>query len=122
MTPEVITVSQFIEVMNETLRYAFPQVTVEGEVSTLRFGRNRYIYFDLKTTSRISTALCGLRDEAADRGRDEGSCREHAEADRQRRFSLTVKSITPSGEGAIKRAYEAAQAEARGLRAVRSGT
>jgi exonuclease VII large subunit len=48
MTPEVITVSQFIEVMNETLRYAFPQVTVEGEVSSFKVWQNRYIYFDLK--------------------------------------------------------------------------
>jgi exodeoxyribonuclease VII large subunit len=116
--PEVITVSQFLAVMNETLRYAFPSVSVEGEVSSFKVWQNRYIYFDLKDDK--STVNCfmpvytmkmpiedGMRVlvEGSPKVTDKG------------RFSLTVGSISPTGEGSIKRAYELLKAklEAEGL-------
>jgi len=107
VTPEVISVSQFIEVMNETLRYAFPQVTVEGEVSSFKVWQNRYIYFDIKddkSTLNCFMPVYAMKTVIEDgmKVRVEGT----PKLTDKGRFSLTVKSITPSGEGAIKRAYE----------------
>ncbi len=107
MTPEIITVTQFIEVMNETLRYAFPMVAVEGEVSSFKVWQNRYVYFDLKddkSTLNCFMPVYAMKMPIEDgmKVRVEGS----PKLTDKGRFSLTVRSIAPTGEGAIKRAYE----------------
>ncbi len=107
MNPEVISVSQFVEVMNETLRYAFPRVLIEGEVSSFKVWQNRYIYFDLKddqTTLNCFMPVYALKLPIEDgmNVRVEGS----PKLTDKGRFSLTVREVVPTGEGAIRRAYE----------------
>jgi exodeoxyribonuclease VII large subunit len=44
----VLSVSDFVAYLNETLELAYPYVTIEGELSNFRVSRNRWVYFDLK--------------------------------------------------------------------------
>jgi exodeoxyribonuclease VII large subunit len=82
-------------------------VVVEGEVSSFKVWQNRYIYFDLKddkSTLNCFMPVYAMKSLIEDgmKVRVEGT----PKLTDKGRFSLTVKSITPSGEGAIKRAYE----------------
>jgi exonuclease VII large subunit len=49
----VLGVSDFVAVLNQTLDYAYPQVTIMGELANLRVSKGRWLYFDLK--DEIST-------------------------------------------------------------------
>jgi exodeoxyribonuclease VII large subunit len=118
VSPEVISVSQFVSILNETMQLAFPKVLIEGEVSSFKVWQNRYIYFDLKddtTTLNCFMAVYSLKIPIEDgmRVRVEGS----PKLTDKGRFSLTVRSVEPTGEGAIRRAYELLKAklEAEGL-------
>ena len=42
------SVSQFVEVANQTLEYAFGSILIEGEVSSFKLNQAKYIFFDLK--------------------------------------------------------------------------
>jgi exodeoxyribonuclease VII large subunit len=48
--PEDITfsVSDFVAVLNQTMEYAYPSVTIVGELANFRISKNKWVYFDLK--------------------------------------------------------------------------
>jgi len=48
VNPQVITVSEFLAIINETLGFAYPQVVVEGEVSSFKVNQGKFVFFDLK--------------------------------------------------------------------------
>src|SRR3954469_12858692 len=49
MPPDIaFTVSEFVAVLNQTLEYAYPNVTITGELANFRISKNRWVYFDLK--------------------------------------------------------------------------
>ncbi len=104
---QVISVSQFVEIINETLGFAYPAVTVEGEISAFKIlGHN--VYFDLKDDQ--ATLGCyifkpNLQIELADgmKIRATGSPKLLA---RRGNFSLTVRTVELAGEGELLRAYE----------------
>jgi len=48
MSPQIITVSEFLTIINETLNFAYPQVVVEGEVSGFKISQGKFAFFDLK--------------------------------------------------------------------------
>ncbi len=108
----VLGVSDFVAVLNQTLDYAYPEVTIIGELANLRVSRGRWLYFDLK--DEISTVkffgtvrqLPGpLEDGMVLRVR--GMPRLH----HQYGFSVNVVAIQPAGEGTIKRAAQLLQAK-----------
>ena len=43
-----LSVSEFVALLNQTLEYAYPNVTITGELANLRVSKNRWVYFDLK--------------------------------------------------------------------------
>ena len=47
----IVTVSEFVALLNQSLEYAFPSVTVTGELANFRVSKNRWVYFDLKDES-----------------------------------------------------------------------
>ena len=49
----VSSVSEFLEVVNQTLDYAFPAVEIEGEVSSFKTSKGRWVFFDLKDRESI---------------------------------------------------------------------
>lgn len=108
MTPEVkFTVSEFVEVCNQTLEYAFTGVVIEGEVASFKVNQGKWVFFDLKendasvgcfmTLSQLSAAI-----------QDGMKVRVWAtpKLTRWGKFSLTVRKIMPVGEGNIKKSFE----------------
>lgn len=105
MEDTVLSVSDFVGFLNQTLEFAYPSVTIQGELANFRVSKNRWVYFDLKdelasvkffgTVYQLSGPLeDGLMVQVR------GNPRLHP----QYGFSVTVQAIQPVGEGSIKRA------------------
>lgn len=110
----VLSVSDFVAVLNQTLEFAYPNVTIVGELANLRVSKNRWVYFDLKdelaSVKFFGTvyALPGpLEDGLMLQVR--GMPRLHP----QYGFSVTVQSIQPVGEGSLRRAAALLEAKLR---------
>lgn len=99
--------SQLVSAFNQTLDFAYGQVEVEGEVSSYKINQGKYVFFDIKDESaslncfamiyNIRTVIFdGMKVKILARPKitDKG------------KFSLTVDSITPVGEGDIKKARD----------------
>jgi exodeoxyribonuclease VII large subunit len=106
MTPEIIfTVSEFVAVLNQTLEYAYPHVTVTGELANFRISKNKWVYFDLKdetATVRFFGTVYQLPGPLEDGMllNVSGMPRLHPLYG----FSVNVVSMRPTGEGSIKKA------------------
>lgn len=112
MENTILSVSDFVAYLNQTLEMAYPYVTIEGELSNFRVSKNRWVYFDLKdeeATVRCFGTVYMLPGPLEDGMvvRIAGSPRLHP----QYNFSVTVQSIQPVGEGAIRRAADLLQAK-----------
>ncbi|HEY5806101.1 MAG TPA: exodeoxyribonuclease VII large subunit [Candidatus Saccharimonadales bacterium] len=106
MNPEIIfTVSEFVGVLNQTLEYAYPHVTVTGELANFKVSKNRWVYFDLKDETAM-VRFFGTVYQLPGPLEDgmllavSGMPRLHP----QYGFSVSVISIRPTGEGSIKKA------------------
>ena len=105
----VLGVAEFIDYLNQTLEVAYPFVCIEGELSSFRVSKNRWVYFDLKDEAEgallkcFSTvsALPGPLEDGM-RVRVSGSPRLHALYN----FSFQVQQIMPVGEGSLKKAAD----------------
>lgn len=110
--------TEFVALLNQTLEYTFPSVTIEGELSNFRVSKNRWVYFDLKDEAAsvkfFGTVynLPGPLEEGMVL-RVTGSPRLHPLYG----FSITIQSIALSGEGTIKKAFDLllARLQAEGL-------
>jgi exodeoxyribonuclease VII large subunit len=99
------TVSEFVAILNQTLEYAYPGVTVTGELANFKVSKNRWVYFDLKDDG-ASVRFFGTVYQLPGPLEDgmmvavRGVPRLH----QQYGFSVTVQSIKPVGQGSIKKA------------------
>jgi exodeoxyribonuclease VII large subunit len=118
MQDTILSPADFVALLNQTLEFAYPVVTIEGELSNFRVAKNRWVYFDLQdeiASVRFFGTVYMLPGPLEDglKVRVVGSPRLHP------RFGFTVnmQSIAPVGEGAIKKAADLLQAklEAEGL-------
>jgi exodeoxyribonuclease VII large subunit len=107
MSDIVLTPSDFVGLLNQTLEIAYPVVIIEGELSSFRISKNRWVYFDLKDEfSSVSFfgsiyQLPGpLQDGLS--VRVVGNPRYHPKFG----FSISFQSIQPVGEGALKKAAD----------------
>ncbi len=106
---EVLTLSvgEFVSLVNQTLEYALPIVIVEGEVSSFKVSKNRWIYFDLKddeASVRCFGTVYHLKTPIED-----GMLVKVTATPRLHQlygFSLNIQSLAPSGEGSLRRAFE----------------
>ncbi len=101
----VLGVSDFVAVFNQTLEYAYPRVSIVGELSNLRVSKNRWVYFDLKdeySSVKFFGTVYNLPGPLEDglMLQVTGQPRLHP----QYGFSINVESIQLVGEGSIKRA------------------
>src|SRR5207237_567112 len=103
----VYTPSDFVAVLNQTLEVAYPSVTVEGELSSFRISKNRWVYFNVsdenaavKYFGNVGQLPGPLEDGLLVRA--VGAPRLHARFG----FSLNLVSLTPVGEGSLKKAAE----------------
>jgi len=114
----IFGVSDFVTYLNQTLEIAYPYVTIEGELANLRVSKNRWVYFDLKdedSSVKFFGTVYVLPGPLEDGMvvRVSGNPRLH----NLYGFSVNVQSITPVGEGALRRAADllAAKLQAEGL-------
>ncbi|HVE80564.1 MAG TPA: exodeoxyribonuclease VII large subunit [Candidatus Dormibacteraeota bacterium] len=106
-TDQVIGVKDFIEILNETLSFAFPAVTVEGEVSGYKLNQGKWVFFDLKDDD--ATLPCFAVQYQMKMPIEDGMkvrVTGVPKLTKWGKFSFTVKSISLAGEGELKRAFE----------------
>lgn len=107
-------VSEFVAVLNQTLEYAYPSVTIVGEIANFRVSKGRWVYFDLKD-ERASVRFFGTVYQLPGPLEDglrvvvRGVPKLHPLYG----FSVTAQSIRPAGEGSIKKATALLEAKLR---------
>jgi exodeoxyribonuclease VII large subunit len=99
------TVSDFVAVFNQTLEYAYPTVSITGELSNFRVSKGKWVYFDLKDDTasvRFFGTVYMLPGPLEDGMllQVEGVPRLHPTFG----FSITAQSLRPVGEGSLKKA------------------
>lgn len=105
-------VSEFVALLNQTLDYAYPNVTITGELANLRVSKNRWVYFDLKdehATVKFFGTVYQLPGPLED-----GMLLKVRGAPRLHQlygFSVNVLSMRPAGEGTIKQAAQLLRAK-----------
>jgi len=114
----ILSPSDFVGLLNQTLEIAYPLVEIEGELSNFRVSKNRWVYFDLQdelASVKFFGTVYMLPGPLEDgmMVRAVGAPRLHPRFG----FSVNVQSITPAGQGSIKKAADllAAKLEAEGL-------
>ena len=103
----IFSVSDFIAVFNQTLEYAYPNVEIEGEVSSFKVNQGKFIFFDIKDKGGsvgCFMTVWQMRVPIEDGMKIIVSA--VPKLTQWGKFSLTVKSVRPSGEGAIKKSFE----------------
>ena len=106
-TAPKFSVSEFLEVCNQTLEYSFSSVIIEGEVSSFKINQGKWVFFDLKDdNSSVSCfiPLFQLRTPIEDGMKI--LVRGTPKVTPWGRFSFTVRQIMPVGEGNIKKSFE----------------
>lgn len=103
----VFSVSDFLAVFNQTLEFAYPSVTIIGELSEFRVSKNKWLFFNLQDAdARLNFfgTVYNLPGPLEDgmmlkvRGRPQLSPKWG--------FSINVTSISVSGEGSINKALK----------------
>lgn len=105
--PIIYSVTDFVAVFNQTIGAVYPYVVVEGELSSFRVSKGRWVYFDLKDeTSNIKFfgtvyQLPGPLEDGMVL-RVSGMPQLHPNYG----FSINIQSIALAGEGTIKKASQ----------------
>jgi exodeoxyribonuclease VII large subunit len=103
----VYSVSDFIVVFNQTLEFAYPNVEIEGEVASFKINQEKFVFFDLK--DKNGSVNCFMTVWQLRMPIEDGMKVIVSAAPRLTKwgkFSLTIKAIRPSGEGAIKKSFD----------------
>ena len=106
LTEQVILgVSDFVALLNQTLEFAYPRVTIVGELANYRVSKNKWVYFDLKdetSSVKFFGTIYSLPGPLEDGMmlQVSGNPRLH----QQYGFSVNIQSIRPVGEGSLKQA------------------
>jgi exodeoxyribonuclease VII large subunit len=107
-----LAVSDFVALLNQTLDYAYPEVSIVGELANFRVSRERWVYFDLKdeqASLKFFGSVYRLPGPL-----EEGMMLSVVAQPRLHPlygFSMNIVSIRPVGEGSIKRAALLLQAK-----------
>ena len=106
------SVSDFIATTNQTLEYAYPTVAIEGEVASFRVNQGKFVFFDIKDDK--ASVGCFMMAFALRVPIEDGMkvmITATPKLTPWGKFSLTVKSIRPSGEGSLKKSFELLKAK-----------
>ena len=112
MEPQIISVTQFVDIINETLGFAYPQVVIEGEVSSFKINQGKWVFFDLKDQANVINCFMTVHQlklplEDGMKIRVTGS----PKVTKYSKFSFTVRAVELAGEGALRRAMELLRAK-----------
>lgn len=105
-------VSDFIASVNQTLEYAYTTVEVEGEVASFKVNQGKFVFFDLKdeeSSIGCFMMLFNLRQPIEDGMKV--VVRAQPKLTKWGKFSLTIQSIRPVGEGSLRRSFELLRAK-----------
>jgi len=108
----LLTVSDFIAVTNQTLEYAYPVVSIEGEVASFKVNQGKYVFFDLKDDGGsvgCFMTVWQLRVPIEDGMKVIVTAT--PKLTQWGKFSLTVRAVRPSGEGNLKKSFEILRAK-----------
>ena len=106
-TAPTVSVSDFIALTNQTLEYAYPTISIEGEVAGFKVNQGKFVFFDIKDAGAsvgCFMMLFNLRVPIEDGMKVIITA--SPKLTQWGKFSLTVKSIRPSGEGSLKKSFE----------------
>ena len=102
-----LTVSDFIALTNQTLEYAYPSIAIEGEVTSFKINQGKFVFFDLKDAG--GSVGCFMMAFALRVPIEDGMkviVTASPKLTQWGKFSLTVRTIRPSGEGSLKKSFE----------------
>lgn len=108
-----ISVSDFVALVNQTLEYAYPSVTVIGEVAEFRVSQGKWVSFKLKDDGAVVDCFMGiyqLRIPIED-GMKIMVVAAPKLNPKWGKFSLNVRAVKPVGEGSIKKGFELLKAK-----------
>ncbi len=110
--PLELSVGEFVALLNQTLEYAYPSVTITGELASFKIWRDRLVFFDLKDEEATVNCWCFITQlpgplEDGMMLKVRGQPRYH----QTRGFRFNVQAIRPAGEGSIKKAAQLLQAK-----------
>ncbi len=113
-----LSVGDFVALTNQTLEYAYPSVTIMGEVAEMKVWNNKVVYFKIKDNE--AAVDCSLSVYMLRQPIEDGMRVMLVAAPRvsvKGRFGLTVRAVKPLGEGSIKKGFDLLKAklEAEGL-------
>lgn len=112
MEKVLLSVSDFLALTNQTLEYAYPVVTIEGEITSFKINQGKFVFFDIKDAG--ASVGCFMMAFALRVPIEDGMkviVTASPKLTQWGKFSLTVKSIRPSGEGALKKSFELLKAK-----------
>ena len=104
---QIYSVSDFQAVCNQILETAFTGVVIEGEVASFKVNQGKYIFFDLKDEQ--SSVGCFMMKFALRFPLEDGMrvrVRAIPKLTNWGKFSLTVQTVMPVGEGNLKKSFE----------------
>ena len=110
--PPLLTVSDFLASVNQTLEYAYPLIEIEGEISSFKVNQGKYVFFDLKDSA--GSVGCFMTVWQLRVPIEDGMkvvVRASAKLTPWGKFSLTIQSIRPRGEGSLKKSFELLKAK-----------
>lgn len=103
----VYTVTDFIDVCNQTLAYSYSSIQIEGEVMSFKVNQGKWVFFDLKDDE--SSISCFMPVFKLNMPLTDGMrvrLRGYPKLTKWGRFSFTVERVVPVGEGNIKKSFE----------------
>ena len=110
-TPK-FSVSDFIAALNQSLEYSFGTVEIEGEVASFKVNQGKWVFFDLKdATGSVNCFMSLFQLRVPIEDGMEVVVRATPKVTAWGKFSLTIQSIRPSGEGSLKKSFELLKAK-----------
>lgn len=103
----ILQVSDFVAITNQALETIYPSVIVEGEVASFKVNQGKFVFFDLKDAN--ASINCFMMLFSLHTPLQDGMkvrVRAQAKLTQWGKFSLTVHTIQPVGEGSVKKSFE----------------
>ncbi|MHB1865093.1 MAG: exodeoxyribonuclease VII large subunit [Candidatus Saccharimonadales bacterium] len=105
-----LSVSEFVDLVNQTFEVAYPNVNIIGELANFRISKSKWVYFDLKdefSTLKFFGTVYSLNGPLEDGMLLKVSCSPRVH--NVYGFSMQVQHIELVGEGSLRRAAELLQ-------------
>ena len=121
MDDVLLSVSDFVALTNQTLEYAYPTVSVLGEIAEYRISQGKWVSFKIKDEGAVINCFAGVyqvRVPLADGMKVIVTAQPKLNV--KGYFNLNIRAVKPVGEGSIKKGFELLKAklEAEGLFAI----